>query len=447
MKRKYIIAGLAVALCACTETKYDLDNLVPDRFHKILYINNSGKQAVTLFDTSEDFTYTLSVFKGGSDPNQIASAHISLLTSAELDEQYSAPEGKDYQIIPQESYAIESNEVNFTVADQYKTIGITLKPQVIKHSMDEDPNALWVLPLLLTSDTDSVNANKNELFLQIADIIMPAMGFVNNEVDIKQYTVGTVSELSERVAVSLDMENKWDISCRFTIDDDYIAAYNQANGTLFQPLPTTLYTLPESLSLSAGTTSSNITIPIDATSLSPGDYMLPIRIAEVSQFSISASKAVYPLAIRIMGNELNRSGWSAEANTEEPSGEGAGNGVAGCILDGNLSTYWHSQWSGGNHSLPHEIIVDAKQEYTFTQFAMSQRQNLSYTDTGDGEFLVSSDKVNWVKAGNFSMQKILDLQLFSVVPTKGRYFMIRITRSNRDPNCSLSEVYAYGIAP
>ncbi|MDR0977204.1 MAG: DUF1735 domain-containing protein [Prevotellaceae bacterium] len=447
MKRKYIIAGLAIALCACTETKYDLENLVPDRFHKILYINNSGKQAVTLFDTSEDFTYALSVFKGGSDPNQIASAHISLLTPAELDEQYSTPEGKNYQIIPQGSYTIESNEVNFTVADHYKTIGIALKPQAVKQAVDGNPEALWVLPLLLTSDTDSVNANKNELFLQIADIIMPAMGFVNNEVNIKQYTVGAVSTLSEKAAVSLDMENKWDITCRFAVDDDYITAYNQVNGTLFQPLPAALYTLPESLSLPAGTTSSNLTVPIDATTLSPGDYMLPIRITEVSQFSISPNKVVYPLAIRIMGNELNRAGWSAEANTEEPSGEGAGNGVAGCILDGNLSTYWHSQWNGGNHSLPHEIIVDAKQEYTFTQFAMSQRQNTSYTDTGGGEFLVSSDKVSWVKAGDFSMQKILDQQIFSVIPTKGRYFMIRITRSNRDLNCSLSEVYAYGIAP
>lgn len=76
--------------------------------------------------------------------------------------------------------------------------------------------------------------------------------------------------------------------------------------------------------------------------MAPGDYMLPVKVMDVSQFEVSESKAVYPLAIRVMGHNLDRTGWTAEANSEEVSGEGAGNGVAGCALDGNLTTFWHS---------------------------------------------------------------------------------------------------------
>lgn len=55
-------------LSACNNSKYDLENLVPQEYHKILYVNNSGKQEMTLYDTGEDYTYTLSVIKTGSDP-------------------------------------------------------------------------------------------------------------------------------------------------------------------------------------------------------------------------------------------------------------------------------------------------------------------------------------------------------------------------------------------
>ena len=75
--------------------------------------------------------------------------------------------------------------------------------------------------------------------------------------------------------------------------------------------------------------------------------------------------------------------------------------------------------------------VDTKTEHTFTQFALMQRQNESYTDTKSGKFYVSSDKENWTEVGRFSMEKILDRQVFGVTPTKGRYFKVSIEESYR----------------
>lgn len=49
--------------------------------------------------------------------------------------------------------------------------------------------------------------------------------------------------------------------------------------------------------------------------------MLPVKIAEVSQFEISAAKVVSPLAFRVMGHKLDRADWTAEANTEELTGK------------------------------------------------------------------------------------------------------------------------------
>lgn len=210
-------------------------------------------------------------------------------------------------------------------------------------------------------------------------------------------------------------------------------------------LPEGTYTVPESVTLAAGITNSSISVAVSASALEPGDYMLPIRIESVSQFSISSSNAVYPLAIRIMAPELDRTGWTAEANTEELVGE-LPSGKADCALDGDLGTYWHSMWNSGvNPGMPYEIIVDTKSEHTFSQFALVQRQHDSYMDTAYGKFYVSSDKEEWTEVGSFSMQQVMTAQTFGVIPTEGRYFKVVIEASYRGNNASLSEIYAYGF--
>ena len=98
MKLKTILlTGSLIVLGACGDSKYDLDKLVPEVYHKILYVNNSGKQSLTLYDTEDDNKYTFSVIKSGSDPYQAASVTVNVMTQAELDKEYSEPEGINYQ--------------------------------------------------------------------------------------------------------------------------------------------------------------------------------------------------------------------------------------------------------------------------------------------------------------------------------------------------------------
>ena len=443
--RTILLMGGLVLLGACSESKYDLDQLVPEEYHKILYVNNSGKQSLTLYDTDEDNKYTLSVIKSGSDPSLTASVKVNVLTQAELDKEYSEPEGTNYKLIGENCYSLDATTLDFSSADRYKLVNIYLKPQSVKAAMETDPEAVWVLPIQVTSETDSINAEKNELFLKLAGVITPAIGFTNSAVELKTLEYGSISTFTEKIKFGLDTDNKWDLECKFAVDKDYVIEYNADNGTSFKILPEGTYTVPETMTLPSGTTNLELEVSIKGDQLAPGDYMLPVKVMDVSQFEVSESKAVYPLAIRVMGHNLDRTGWTAEANSEEVSGEGAGNGVAGCALDGNLTTFWHSKWNGGSDNLPFEFIVDAKIEYTLTQFAMMQRQHDTNRDTKAGEFYVSSDKENWTKVGDFTMKQILEAQMFAVTPVKGRYFKIKMTESYRAPYCSFAEVYAYGL--
>lgn len=444
IRNTLLLAGSLLLLGACDESKYDLDSLVPEQYHKILYVNNSGKQEVTLYDTGESYAYTFSIFKSGSEPSLTASADIYVLTQEELDNEYSDPEAVNYKLIGTDCYSIESTHLDFSATDRYKPVTVSLDPENIKSMITANPDAVWVLPLQVVSENDSVNSEKNELFLQITGVITPSFGFESSAVSVKEYSYG--SAITEKVALGLDTENSWEINCEFAVDDAYRTAYNTKNKTIFQALPDGSYSFQDQMTLSPGTTNTELAVTINTDQLEPGDYMLPIRIESVSIFGISSTNDVYPLTIRILGPLLDRTSWTIEANTQEPSGEGSGNGVPSCALDGDLSTYWHSSWQSGTHALPHELIIDTKEIYTFTQFGLVQRQHDSYMDAGAGVFYVSDDKVNWTEVGTFTMQKIHATQNFTLeTPVQGRYFKVQITQSNRDLNTSLAEIYAYGL--
>lgn len=443
-RNTFLLAGSLLLLAACDESEYDLNNLVPEQYHKILYVNNSGKQAVTLYDTGEDYRYTFSVFKSGSDPSQTASVDIRVLTQEELDRRYSDPEAVDYQLIGTDCYSIEATHLDFSAGDRYKPVTVSLDPESIKAAIGTRPEAKWVLPLEAVSDNDSINSEKKELFLQITGVVTPSLGFESSAVALKEYTYG--SAVSEKIELVLDTENSWDLECGLEVDDAYRTAYNAKHNTIYRALPAGAYSFDTPIAFPVGTSRVELPVTIVAGQLEPGDYMLPVRIATVSMFTISSTNNIYPLAIRILGPQLDRAAWTIEANTQEPNGEGSGNGVAACALDGNLSTYWHSSWQGGNHALPHELVIDTKETHTFTQFGLVQRQDNSYMDTGAGIFYVSDDKETWTEAGKFTMEKIFDTQNFTLeVPAQGRYFKVEITQSNRGLNTSLSEIYAYGF--
>ena len=445
MKLKTILlTGSLIVLGACGDSKYDLDKLVPEVYHKILYVNNSGKQSLTLYDTEDDNKYTFSVIKSGSDPYQAASVTVNVMTQAELDKEYSEPEGINYQLIDASCYSLDVTRLDFSPADRYKLVNISLKPQNVKAMMENTPDAVWVLPLQVSSETDSVNVDRCELFLRLEAVVSPAIGFTDSSSELEQKEYGSVSTFIEKIKFGLDVDNKWDLECQFAVDQDYVAEYNLNNGTFFRTLPERTYTVPETMPLIEGVTTAELEVAIKGEDLEPGDYMLPVRLTGISQFEVSEEKALYLLVFRIMGHKLERTGWTAEATSEELSGEGAVNGRAGCVLDDDLSTFWHSKWQNGEDKPPYELIIDAQKEYTFTQLAMVQRGN-GYTDTGLCKYYVSSDKINWIEIGAFSMEEIADVQLFGIKSSKGRYIKIRIESSYRYGYCSLSEVYVYGL--
>ncbi len=150
---------------------------------------------------------------------------------------------------------------------------------------------------------------------------------------------------------------------------------------------------------------------------------------------------------------LSRSNWSAEVSSTE-SNEGAENGKASSLIDGDIGTYWHSTWSSSNNPVyPHWFIVDFGKVENFAQFGMIRRHNNSTGGFKTFNIETSLDKTNWKTVG-----KDLDFnsaitpaawQDYNVSMVKARYVRITMTAPMRAGTTSthLAEFRAAGYAP
>ncbi|MBR0077492.1 MAG: discoidin domain-containing protein [Bacteroidales bacterium] len=95
--------------------------------------------------------------------------------------------------------------------------------------------------------------------------------------------------------------------------------------------------------------------------------------------------------------KINREGWQIlYVDSEELTGEGEDNGHAFHCLDGDSTTFWHTQWQNTVYQYPHEIWIDLGETHNINGFSVLTRGN----NTRNGrinqfEFYVTSDTTDW----------------------------------------------------
>ncbi len=90
---------------------------------------------------------------------------------------------------------------------------------------------------------------------------------------------------------------------------------------------------------------------------------------------------------------LARTGWIVTASDQETTRESGG---AANVLDGNLTTIWHSQYSPTLIPLPHSIVLDMRAINEVSGFTYTPRSGTSRNGTiGQYAIAVSSDGTSW----------------------------------------------------
>src|SRR5690606_22128079 len=103
--------------------------------------------------------------------------------------------------------------------------------------------------------------------------------------------------------------------------------------------------------------------------------------------------------------DIDFSEWTILAkSTEEPTGEGANNGQAIRIIDGNTSSFWHSQWSAATATLPHSITFSLKSNEIVKGFYLVPRTNSVGQRPKSIEIQLSKDNSNYTTLTNDDLE-------------------------------------------
>lgn len=143
-----------------------------------------------------------------------------------------------------------------------------------------------------------------------------------------------------------------------------------------------------------------------------------------------------------MEYKYDRSGWTVLAVSDETASDGGGKDA---IIDGDLNTWWHSNYTGENTPLPHWAIIDMESAKEMTKIELHRHADIKTVEIYVND-KPEADDSGWVKIaeGTFDGSSLTIDIPSSVDTTKGRYMKVNITESNRVPFTSLSEIYVYG---
>lgn len=396
MRKNKLFIGLAAMLLLTQSGCEDNKGEFLDDFSTILYFKNSGEVPLTLYKTGENTDYTIIVNKAGSDLTATTDVSVTVMDQSSL-AVYNAEYGTMYKEIPANCYTFQDDKLQFASTETYKNLKVSLITTEIDKL--EASESTYVIPFEMRDSADSINAKKRVLFIK-PKVVVPKVYF-----DKTGYQVNTVSDegatqISLALPLVLPLENKWNFNCTVGINAALLEAYNQQNEVDYALLPSNAYTMNQDgiVAFTPGNMASNLAINITRSSLSYGNYVLPLQLNSCSHptFVIDAAKNTCLFGVSYVPNESKLSTVTLTESMigifPNPTNEGS---IAE-MIDGKSDTYYHSNWSG-THPLPHYIDVKLSKESTAFLFEYQTRHNNNNGAPQQISIYGSMDGVNFKK--------------------------------------------------
>ncbi|MBO9672598.1 MAG: discoidin domain-containing protein [Sphingobacteriaceae bacterium] len=284
---------------------------------------------------------------------------------------------------------------------------------------------------------------KEEAYLEKSDNKENAVVYVSRKANAQKIIVYPAKDTivsydfgASFAAVGLPLNN---ITVRFKIDDKAFDSVNvvrnSQNLTPYAKLPESAYTISAmDVTISSGAITSNlVSLKYNSKNLDPNKvYMLPISIVDASGYKINPLlKTMFITTVKYKAPEIlaDKTGWALTASSTQ-----AGDGSLASVIDGDLGTFWHSQYSPTVLPYPHWIQVDMLTLTNVTSVSMAPRNN---NNTGFTKFNLkgSIDGSVWIdlltaKAMDPNLKALQNYELDA--PTKVRFLKLEMTEGSQD---------------
>lgn len=337
---------LAVAFIAlpllwgCSEK----DNLFPDSYKKVFAFKDNATINLSMNTTQEVVTDSLLILRGGGEPSTPSTLRMRVMSKAEACAQWGYEESQ-IELIPDDAFKFANgSDISLGADDAHAYSVLNFLPQSIYDAMQQNAAVTYVLPLQLTSMTDTVNHEMSHVLFTF-EVHQPMLqwGDINTNMQI------TYGELTAQIPLLITQSeyNNLDITCNLDNSENeaLVKAYNEAQGTDYAALPTSAYTLDEQVTFKKDSMSTNANLKLTRSGLEEDKtYLLPLKIKSLSSLHMLKTDEVRYIKVTapsVCYEEMDRSKWTvAFCNADDRRLKFQ------CtkMLDGDVSTYWNTPW-------------------------------------------------------------------------------------------------------
>lgn len=251
-----------------------------------------------------------------------------------------------------------------------------------------------------------------------------------------------------------------DITVRFKIAPELMESYNATRETPAYMIPEDCYSV-ENLEtiIPAGQLVSNpIVIRVDGEHFNGvGPYILPITIESVSPDYV-VQESLRTAFLHIGGYYLenpfqpyDKDDWQITACSSEE--QSSGSGCRKNLIDDDDDTFWSTASKTEKPGPPHWIVVDMNSQLSLHGINLRARDNedAKFTNIpkteGNPRILnieVSDDNLNWAFVDTFTLENLIEHELFFSRTVAGRYLRLTIVATQGDSyQGSIAELTAF----
>lgn len=385
MKKLIFASGLLALMAAATSCeKYDI---YPEQFDSVFSIRDAGSKDITLYATDDVYGYPVVIMKGGYDPEVQSTATIKVMNDDEF-MAYAESLGAiaSYIKIGKECYSFSAEEgdepvleqtYEFMSADKKAEIAtLYIRPRSVLNWIEENEEQLAgnevtpVIPVILTSATDTVSTYSNALLLKI-DIKTPALTFdvpsapsvVPRTYNKQNFVDSDPSTYTYSPVVNFQIPcaNPWGFKLKVISDHkrirDIVDDYSLESGIALRMLPETAYTLNPEIVFEPGTETQQLDLKITVKDLDVNKvYAVAVAFDGDGLYwddennnpgnALAFDKSKYMIfTIRVINSvPLKKLALDESMVTANDCMEGDGGGVP-ALFDNDPATWFHSYYS------------------------------------------------------------------------------------------------------
>lgn len=295
---KHIVLISAILLfLGCSfeyENELDTASVISD-----VFVSERDFQIVDVITTYPEFEKEIIVERTKGLSKEVA---LTIDVAPELLETYNSNEGTDYQLLP-DSYYTMPESLTFPMESMAVEFSINFRPNDLFESQPEAASN-YILPIRIsgTQNVTAIDSDYSNILLQL-NFDQPTVTVLD---------LDTVTELSFISGVDIAQEIVLEATTNFTTLEvskiDYsislqdVLDYNLENGTFYELLPETAYTIGD-ISFNEQLVTSNISVHaalIDASN----SYLLPLRMENTASYVIDQDK---PIFVKVILEEIRLS--------------------------------------------------------------------------------------------------------------------------------------------